>query len=101
MSCLIDLSRASPLTRGPMPAQRKEQDTKATELKTAAALLLLDSHANSNATDVQFLALLLAQKSQSLSKAIPRGPYNAVKSNDFLIKLIHEFGDKAFKSFLR
>ena len=79
-----------------MPAQ---QDSQAA-LLSAASLFLLDS-IDTRALEPQLLALLLISKAHGLRRPVPRGPYNAVKSDDFLLKLIYEFGDRSFKAFLR
>ena len=84
-----------------MPAHREEQDLRAARLKSVASLLLLDSHVSPHPTETQLVALLLAHNARNLNKQTLRGPYNAVKSDDFFLKLVYEFGDRAFKSFLR
>ena len=74
------------------------QRSRATSLKKLAAIILLSSELE----DEELLALGLLFKALNVQNStLLRGSYDAVHSNDFLWKLIHEFSNRNFKAFLR
>lgn len=75
----------------------RSRKTKAARLKAAAAVGLLDA----DDADEELLCLLLARKASKLLQPIPRGPYDAVKSSDFIFKLMDHFSERSFKAYLR